>query len=304
VLLDGPGRCPDHRQPGWDRWKSQQPPEKLDGYGHRWTRFRAAILAERGERCEHCGATDVRLPVGRPARGAAPPPGELDSTHVRAAVAVLLLVLALAACGGSSSNGESGKPAQQIVQDAVKAAQSANSVRMSGSIPGPSSSLSVDLRVAKPSSATGTIALEGNNVTIVRVGDTVYLNGDRGFWTRLLGAAAGKRFAGRWLKASASASNVAGFARLTDINQFFKGAVQSHGTLVKKGTKTFDRRQVIAIVDTGQGGGTLYVAAQGKPYPVALLGGTAAAKGTIRFADWNANVSVTAPTGAVPLPLG
>jgi hypothetical protein len=222
---------------------------------------------------------------------------------VRAAVAVVFLVLVLAACGGSGSNGEAGKSAKQIVADAGKAAKAASSVRMTGSIPGPKGSLSVDLQVAKPSSATGTINLEGTKVRIVRIGSTVYVNGDRAFWTKLLGPGAAKRFAGHWLKTSASQPNFAGFARLTDINQFFKGAVQSHGALEKKGTTTYKGQQVIAIVDAGNGG-TFYVAAKGQPYPVAILAGSGSSKGAIQFTDWNAKVSAVAPTGAVALPTG
>jgi hypothetical protein len=174
---------------------------------------------------------------------------------------------------------------------------------MSGSIPGPTSPLTLDLRVAKPSTATGTISLGGTNVRLVRVGDTVYVNGDRGFWTKLLGVAAAKRYAGRWLKASATSSSLAGYARLTDINQFFNGAA-SRGTLEKKGTTTYNGQKVIAIVDNTKNGGTYYVAASGKPYPVAILGGTGSKAGAIRFSDWNQPVSVTAPKGAIPLPLG
>jgi hypothetical protein len=225
---------------------------------------------------------------------------------VRAAVAVpsLVLVLVLAACGGSSPSGEASKPATQIVADAVKTAKTALSVHMSGSIPGPTGSLAVDLRVAKPSSATGKIVLEGSTVKLVRSGDTVYVNGDRGFWTKLLGAAAATRFAGHWLKTSASQSNFSGFARLTDINQFFNGVVQSHGTLEKKGTTTYKGQKVLAIVDTGKNGGTFYVAAQGKPYPVAILGGSGTKRGAIRFTDWNQKVAVNPPDVSMPLPTG
>jgi hypothetical protein len=225
---------------------------------------------------------------------------------VRIAVASfsICLVLVLAACGGSGSSGESGKSAKDIVADAVKNAQAAHSVRMSGSIPGPTSSLTLDLHVAKPSNATGTISLGGTHVRLVRLGNTVYLNGDRGFWTKLLGAAAARRYAGRWLKASATSSSLAGYARLTDINQFFNGTINSRGTLEKKGTTTYNGQKVIAIVDNGKNGGTFYVAASGKPYPVAILGGSGSKTGAIRFSDWNQPVSVTAPKGAIPLPLG
>src|SRR5262245_28956569 len=60
VLVDAaPGaRCAEHRRAPWDRWRAGQPAAKLSGYGYRWARFRAAIIAERGERCEGCGAVN------------------------------------------------------------------------------------------------------------------------------------------------------------------------------------------------------------------------------------------------------
>jgi hypothetical protein len=61
-LVDAaPGaRCPDHAHSTWDRSRVERP-EKSDGYGHRWRKFRKAIIDERGRRCEFCGATDVPL---------------------------------------------------------------------------------------------------------------------------------------------------------------------------------------------------------------------------------------------------
>jgi 5-methylcytosine-specific restriction endonuclease McrA len=63
VLVDAlPGsRCTEHARAPWDRWRTGQPAEKSAGYGHRWRRFRQAIIDERGARCEDCGATDIRL---------------------------------------------------------------------------------------------------------------------------------------------------------------------------------------------------------------------------------------------------
>jgi 5-methylcytosine-specific restriction endonuclease McrA len=61
VILDHPGRCPEHSGTSWDRWRQGQRPEKSFGYGHRWRKFKQAILRERGAVCEFCGRTDVPL---------------------------------------------------------------------------------------------------------------------------------------------------------------------------------------------------------------------------------------------------
>jgi 5-methylcytosine-specific restriction endonuclease McrA len=57
----GGWRCSEHRRIPWDRWRADQPPEKSSGYGSRWRKFKAAIVAERGPVCEYCGADGVPL---------------------------------------------------------------------------------------------------------------------------------------------------------------------------------------------------------------------------------------------------
>ena len=47
-------------------------------------------------------------------------------------------------------------------------------------------------------------------------------------------------------------------------------------------------------------GSKLYVAATGKPYPVAIVGGKNQS-GTIAFDDWNKSVSLSAPSDAIDI---
>jgi 5-methylcytosine-specific restriction endonuclease McrA len=58
VLVDAlaGARCDEHRSTDWDRWRASSPPEKSSGYGAKWTRLRAKLIAERGEICQRCGA--------------------------------------------------------------------------------------------------------------------------------------------------------------------------------------------------------------------------------------------------------
>ena len=55
---------------------------------------------------------------------------------------------------------------------------------------------------------------------------------------------------------------------------------------------------MVAVEDITRGG-KLYVAAEGTPYPVAIVGGKN--RGEIRFDSWNESVSIVAPKGAVDL---
>ena len=55
---------------------------------------------------------------------------------------------------------------------------------------------------------------------------------------------------------------------------------------------------MVAIEDTTKGG-TLYVAARGAPYPVAIVGGKG--RGAIAFDRWNESASIEAPKGAIDM---
>ena len=43
------------------------------------------------------------------------------------------------------------------------------------------------------------------------------------------------------------------------------------------------------------------MAATGKPYPVAIVGGKPSQSGTITFGDWNKSVSLSAPNDAIDI---
>jgi 5-methylcytosine-specific restriction enzyme A len=55
VLLDGPGRCPEHRSNGWARYRaSERGQRQLGGYGSRWRRLRDERRRVHPI-CEDCG---------------------------------------------------------------------------------------------------------------------------------------------------------------------------------------------------------------------------------------------------------
>ena len=70
--------------------------------------------------------------------------------------------------------------------------------------------------------------------------------------------------------------------------------------LANDGKTTYKGQQVVAIRDRSDNS-KLYVAATGKPYPVAIVGGKGNESGTITFGDWNKQVSLSAPGGAIDI---
>ena len=105
---------------------------------------------------------------------------------------------------------------------------------------------------------------------------------------------------GKWLEGSATTGQLAALTTLTDLQQFFSGALDSHGTLTKGAETTVNGQKVVAIKDNAKGG-TLFVATTGKPYPIELQSPANGKDGTVNFDDWNKTVTIVAPKGAIDI---
>jgi len=221
---------------------------------------------------------------------------------------VLAVVLVAAGCGGSSSNtttngsgngnGEAAKSAQQVLKDAVKAADSASSLRMGGNVSSNGQQIGIDLSVSKGKGATGSLTLGGQKVELVVVGSNGYMKAGAAFWTQFAGSAGGtiaQMLQSKWLKFpmnNAQFQPIVAFSSPKAIFDSLQSGADSG--LKNKGTTTYKGQSVVAL-DDGAKNGTLYVSATGAPYPVALVK-TGSGGGTITFSDWSQPVSLTAPT--------
>jgi hypothetical protein len=221
------------------------------------------------------------------------------------ALALLLAAVLLAGCGGSkkessSSNGEAPKSANQVLADARAAATNASSTHVTGSIVTSGTPIKLDLSMASGKGAKGSMATDGLSFNLVRIGGTLYIKGTDEFYKHFAGAAVAQLLHGKWLKASATQGQLKSLAPLTSISALFAGISSHHGKLVNEGAKTYNGQKVVVIRDTSDNS-KLYVAATGKPYPVAIAGGKKNASGTITFGDWNAGVSLAPPKNALDI---
>lgn len=216
------------------------------------------------------------------------------------ALAVLVLVGATAAgCGGGTkSNGEASKPAQQILADAKQAATSATAVHYHGSIVNNGSHVTIDLTVDSTRGGTGTMSMQNLSFDLVRIGDKAYIRGSDAFYAKFAGAAAAQLLHGRWLEFPADNGQLAVLTELTDIGKFF-ALFKGKSGVVKGAETTVDGQKAIAI-RSNKTGGTMYVATTGKPYPIEVVGGRSS-PGTITFDGWGKTVALTAPKGAIDI---
>src|SRR5436190_13317234 len=145
------------------------------------------------------------------------------------------VVVALAGCGGSSSNSESKKTPEQVVADAQKAALDASSVHVSGRITDNGTPLTIDLTLVKDKGGKGKLSENGLRFELVRIGDTAYIRGSDAFLKKFAGPAAAALLHDKWFKGSAKSGQLAALTPLTDASRLFKAALGQHGKLANKG---------------------------------------------------------------------
>lgn len=217
----------------------------------------------------------------------------------RALALLPLAAVLLAGCGSSAakSNGEAAKTAAQVLADTKAAAITATSVHISGSGLNAGSPIALNLYLVAGKGGKGTITLNGLSFQIVRIGDTAYFKGGSLFWQHFGGTAVAQLLRGRWLKAPTSSTRFASFTPLTDLSRFFNAVIATTDTVQNVGKTSVGGVSVVAIKDTTKGG-TLYVAANGTPYPVSI---SRHGSGNIVFGSWNASVTLKAPANAVDI---
>jgi hypothetical protein len=224
------------------------------------------------------------------------------------ASALLVVVLFVAGCGGGGSGGSSGsgtsgeaaKPAAQVLADAVKAAEAASSTHLSGQVTASGKQVGLDISLVRGKGATGSMTLHGAKLDLILTGNKAYLRGSAAFWNQFSQASSySQLLADRWLTFPADNAQLGSFTEVANEKALFDRLSSDHGKLTNQGATTYKGRSVVAVYDTKKGA-TLYVAASGTPYPVAVVK-TKGGPGTITFDRWNQSVTLTAPKGALDL---
>ncbi|MFZ1155430.1 MAG: hypothetical protein WAN93_11045 [Solirubrobacteraceae bacterium] len=216
-------------------------------------------------------------------------------------VMLVLALVMLVGCGSSSSSSNSvaSKSAEQIVSESKAVATAATSVHVFGGLKSGVTPVTLDLNLVAGKGAKGELSQNGVSFKLILVGGTAYINGSPAFYRSLGGAAAAQLFDGKWLKASATTGEFASFSQLADMRKLIDSTLTSHGTLAKGATAVVNGQKTIAITDAPRDA-TLYVATNGKPYPVQLSKG-GSESGKIAFDRWNQPVTITAPANSVDL---
>ncbi len=224
-------------------------------------------------------------------------------TSVRAApislVITIVALVALAGCGGSSGNGVASKSASDILAEAKKAAGSASSVHVAGTLASGGTPITLNMDIAAGAGGRGRLSENGLSFELIVIHNTVYIKGSPAFYRHFGGGAAAQLFQGKWLKAPVAGTELASLASLTNLSKLLDQALASTGTLSKGATKKIGEQQVIELTDSAKNG-SLFVATTGKPYPIQIAK-NGSESGRVTFSRWNEPVSLVAPSNAIDL---
>jgi hypothetical protein len=216
---------------------------------------------------------------------------------VAAVFAAATACCALVSCGGSGSadNDLAARSPTQVMAAAQRAAVSAASVHVRGSILNAGKPISLDVELVTDKGGKGRLVADGRRVDVVNVDSDIYINGNGAFYRHAMGGSDTRALQGRWLKASQASGDLAPLATVTTLAPLMRLALGGHGTLTDVRRAVVDGRRAVAVTDPAAHG-TLYVSATGTPYPIEI---DRPDGGRVSFSDWNQPVSLSVPSGAV-----
>ncbi|MEV5955532.1 hypothetical protein AB0M11_17480 [Streptomyces sp. NPDC051987] len=221
-------------------------------------------------------------------------PGRTRRAALVTAVCALAVLTGCAEDPDAGTNGV-GRLAPDVIQSRTRAAASSvATVRMAGTVVTSGRTYELDMRLNKDG-GTGSVTSKNSTFQLLRVGDTLYLQADAGFWNHADGSdtTAATKLDGKYVKVPQSDPAYKKFSGFTDKDVLLSGLLTLHGSLSTAGHHEQSGTPTIRITGDGGSGGTLDVSLHGKPYPLRLQRGGGA--GTLTFSDWGKDFSVVEP---------
>lgn len=202
--------------------------------------------------------------------------------------------------GGAKSNGIDKLGADAALAKVKAAVADVSSVHVKGTINQSGQPLRLEVSVGSDA-AQGTVDVGGGTMDLRLVDGVTYFRGDAKVFAAFgANAAQASVAAGRWIKDTGTGGPAASFAAFLDRKQLFDNLLTPQGTVSTGGSATVNGQKALILIDNSSQGGKLYVASTGAALPlrIARSGDNG---GQIDFTDYNADVSVEAPSGAIDI---
>lgn len=235
-----------------------------------------------------------------------PPAGRVRRAGL-SAVLCAGLTMALGACGedpDAGTNGVGKLSAEEIETKARTAADAAASVRLSGTLVSKGGTYKLNMRL-KHDGGTGSLTSKENAFELLRIGDTLFLKADAGFWSHADGdedkepsrsdLEAAKKLADKYVKVPKGDPSYKQFRGFTDMDVLLDGLLGMEGELSKGDrTRVGGVRTIKVTAGEGGRGGVLDVSLEGKPYPLQFT--RAGGAGVLTLGDWDKDFPLAEPS--------
>jgi hypothetical protein len=199
----------------------------------------------------------------------------------------------------AGTNGVGKLPAAQIQTKTKAAAESADTVRLSGNVVTSGRTYTLDMRL-KADGGTGSVTSEGATFRLLRIGEQLYLKADADFWGQQDGkgdsgtdTAAADKLDDKFVKVPQGDPSYKKFSGFTDKDVLLAGLLTLHGELSTDGHHEQSGTRTIRITGDEGSGGKLDVSLEGEPYPLRLE--RAGGAGTLTFSGWGKSFSLKEP---------
>ncbi|MFC7262894.1 hypothetical protein [Streptomyces lutosisoli] len=224
---------------------------------------------------------------------------------VSAMCALVVTGTGLTGCSSSEdpdagTNGVGKLPAATIQAKTKKAAEAADTVRLSGTVVTNGTTYTLDMRL-KADGGSGSVTSKGATFRLLRVGKHLFLKANAEFWTHQDGksdnssadTAAAKKLEGMYVKVPTGDPAYKRFSGFTDKDVLLDGLLTLHGSLATDGHHVQSGVRTIRITAGKGSGGSLDVSLKGTPYPLLLV--RAGNAGTLRLTDWGKDFALEEP---------
>jgi hypothetical protein len=202
-----------------------------------------------------------------------------------------MVVVTATGCAGDPDAGTNGvgKLAPATIEKRARAAaDSADTVRMSGTVSSNGSTYRLDMRL-RAGGGRGEVTAKGSTFELLRIGSDLYLKAGADFYGDVVGA----KLKDKYVKVPRRDPAYKQFSGFTDKEVLLDGLFVLDGTLGLGDHRSVDGTRTVAVTADGGTGGTLDVSLEGAPYPLRYE--RAGGAGTLTLADWGKDFTLRAP---------
>ncbi|WP_393060327.1 hypothetical protein [Streptomyces sp. LN549] len=237
-----------------------------------------------------------------------PPVRARRRTATLALVLCAGLTAALTACAGEDpdkgTNGIGKLTGPEIEKKAQTAADSADAVRLAGTLVSKGGTYKIDMQL-KDKGGAGSVTSKNSTFELLRIGDELYLKAGAGFWnhddekktdagkTSDAGGAAADKLDDKYVKVPEDDPTYKQLRGFTDKKVLLDGLLTLHGEVGKGDRDKVGGVRTIRILGGKGEGGALDVSLEGTPYPLSFARGGGG--GVITLADWGKDFALAAP---------